>query len=518
MLGTERLPSELKPDKYNLMGVEKTAVKFVCGKPGVEERRSETVSLKLAWTLGPENGGAFFRKKQQHLFNQRYTWERTSAESGSKNVPTLEDYMPVPDTATPQLQQPQQVAEANVPPASAGHIHGDVVDAAGARALARNMSDCSEPEIEMLGSSLSLASAKKDSADRDEPGAKRPRYSKHGFEMGSSEMDLENLIGDKKLVVLELLQNMITHETRTAALPQRVCNTTSAELKTLKTKAVATKNKDLAQDATTLALQWSIMDGFLKSIRDYGFELKAPRRPKAPNFVNKYVEAKASCGDLFTRSLAPDVFSAYQVEVAMLQIEDRKYDFSQVDLLSGESLQAPMGSWDEDVLKAHQSTVAVKVWDRAIFNSENSSAGSDRYIAMEKWLSFLCIRCGPGDEINGSMLCPVLGRSTLHIWRIVIARLCLFRSSVSVSLVGASFARYCACWLAACMLVCMLACALTCMLACMSACTWVAQQPLLLCCPLACCLACPLACWLLSCCPLACCFSCMCPMRVRQCL
>ena len=66
MLGTERLPSELKPDSYNLMGVRTNAVKFVCGRPGVEERRSETVSLKFAWTLGPENGGAFFQKRQQN--------------------------------------------------------------------------------------------------------------------------------------------------------------------------------------------------------------------------------------------------------------------------------------------------------------------------------------------------------------------------------------------------------------------------------------------------------------------
>ena len=147
---------------------------------------------------------------------------------------------------------------------------------------------------------------------------------------------------------------------------------------------------------------------------------------------------------MFTDSLAPDVFAAYQVEIALIQIEERKYDFSQVDLLKDGSLRAPMDSWDEDVRKEHQVTVAVKVWDRAIFNSENSSAGVDRntnrYTAMEKWLSFLCIDCGPDDVTNESMLCPVLGRSSLCVWRlgshacVCFARLCLFRSLVLHSL------------------------------------------------------------------------------------
>ena len=103
-----------------------------------------------------------------------------------------------------------------------------------------------------------------------------------------------------------------------------------------------------------------------------------------------------------------------------------------------------MAPLDEDVREAHQVTVFVLLRDHAMFSSEISSAGSARYAAVEKWLFFLCIPCGPGDEINGSLLRPVLGQSVFHIWRIVIARLCLFRSSVSVSFVGASLVRYCA--------------------------------------------------------------------------
>ena len=95
-LGLERLPSELKPAKYNLMGSEKMAVKFVCGKPGVKESRSETSSLKFEWKLGPENGADFFKNKQRHLFLQRCQWERrTSAiNEDPKNVSRVPEACP----------------------------------------------------------------------------------------------------------------------------------------------------------------------------------------------------------------------------------------------------------------------------------------------------------------------------------------------------------------------------------------------------------------------------------------
>ena len=446
-LGLERLPSELKPAKYNLMGSEKMAVKFVRGKPGVKESRSETSSLKFEWKLGPENGADFFKNKQRHLFLQRCQWERrTSAiNEDPKNVPDLETWMPAPNTATHEpsskrarIEAPEQGSAGSTTIDAAG---GDVVDAAGARALVRSLSDSSEPEHAMLGMSLNLANAKRES-DRDEPSSKRPRYSKLGFELGSVEMELENMIIDKKIVINDLLKNMHNHETRSVALPQRIFNTQTGELKSLKTKAVASKNKDLAQDASNLALHWSIMDLFMKSIRDYGFELKTPRRGKAGNFLKKYIEAKKQCGQMFTDSLAPDVFTAYHMECGLQQIDERKYDFSEINLLIGEGSQPPMSLWEEEVRMKHQIDLATRVWDRAIFNSENSASltASERYVPMVKWLSFLCRQCGPDDEVNSSMLCGVLGKSTCQIWRTVIARLCLFRSSVPVSLVGASFA------------------------------------------------------------------------------
>ena len=427
LMDVEKLPSELKPAEYQLMGEKRTAVKLVRGKPGVEERRSESVSLKFAWTLGPENGAAFFRKKQQLLFNMRYTSERKSAESDSKNLPAFEDYLP--DVAMPQQVSIEQtlVPSSSVLEGAAVSDAGGVINAANARELARNFSECSDPEVEMLSMSFANESGDK---SRLEPVAKRPRYSKHGFEMGSSEMDIENLIVDKRNYAIEIMLNMKTHETRCAALPVRVVNTVTSELKALKTKAVGSRNKDLAADTTTLLQQWSVMDLFLKAIRDYGFELKVPRKMKAPNSVKRFVEAKTSAGQLFTDSLAPDVFSAYHVETAMQELEDKKYDFSQVDLLNGVPVAAPMASWDEETQKAHQISVCTKVWDRAIFHAENSASANEKFVPMEKWLSHLCSGCGPDDEIIESLVCPVLGRSVLHCWRIVIARLCLFRSLV----------------------------------------------------------------------------------------
>ena len=79
--------------------------------------------------------------------------------------------------------------------------------------------------------------------------------------------------------------------------------------------------------------------------------------------------------------------------------------------------------------KVHQVLVAVKVWDRAIFHSENLS-GHEKFTPLQKWFDFLNSGCGPDDEINGSLMCPVLGRSVLHCWWSVIEHLCLFRSLV----------------------------------------------------------------------------------------
>ena len=128
-------------------------------------------------------------------------------------VPALEDYMPV--TVMPQ---PVKVGDAATvgPPGStsatrgaAGQVEDEMVDAANARELARHLSECSEPDFHIEG--LSFA---KDAGDqnRTEPTAKRPRYSKHGFEPGSSDMEIENLICEKKGYVLELLANMKTHD------------------------------------------------------------------------------------------------------------------------------------------------------------------------------------------------------------------------------------------------------------------------------------------------------------------
>ena len=161
-----------------------------------------------------------FRKKQQLLFNMRYTSERASAESNSNHLPAFRDYPP--DTAMPQQVSIEQPAEpSSVLEGAAVPDAGGVINAANARELARNFSDCFDPEVEMLSMSFANESGDK---SRKEPVSKRPRYSKHGFEMGSSEMDIENIIVDKRNYAIEILLNMKTHETRHAALPVRAVN------------------------------------------------------------------------------------------------------------------------------------------------------------------------------------------------------------------------------------------------------------------------------------------------------
>ena len=152
LMGVEQLPSELKLGQYQLMGETKTAVKFVCGEPGVEESRSETASLTFAGTLGPENGAAFFQEKQQSLFNQRYAWERKNAESSVKHVPALKDYVRAAVQDGGAKNEGAAVRDSDsqnvLAPVEAG---SDMITAADARTLARNLSECSDPEVDIMG-------------------------------------------------------------------------------------------------------------------------------------------------------------------------------------------------------------------------------------------------------------------------------------------------------------------------------------------------------------------------------
>ena len=101
------------------------------------------------------------------------------------------------------------------------------------------------------------------------------------------------------------------------------------------------------------------MEALLRAIHDCGFDLKAPRKLKAPTFVKLYGEAKTQAGVLFTDTLGQDVLLDYYSESAMQQLEERTYDFSQVDSLK-EGSSDGMDSWDEETRQVHQMLVAVK--------------------------------------------------------------------------------------------------------------------------------------------------------------
>ena len=188
----------------------------------------------------------------------------------ARPLPVYEDFFAKPE---PQHLMPMLLP--NVSSSSGSVIGAEDVEETPAKwqKLDMNHSLGSEPDI---GQSSFGFGAQADSSKK----TNKSRYAA-GTAEGQVDTEMQSLLAD----VAALLDNLWDDDRRKAALGQRLVNNKTADIKTLVEKAKPTKNPDLISLAIRTRDGWSTLDSFLKSCKDYGFELKLPRAQKIPMFL-----------------------------------------------------------------------------------------------------------------------------------------------------------------------------------------------------------------------------------------